>query len=225
MRLPLLVAAVMLMTATAQAAYDQAWYTIDFWSGEYPNGFAVIKPDVSVPARAEMDKEAPASVSCALPYKAVFHPWNEARNRLSEARYVTASRIVPLKASKEFTFQPDEESDPVKIGKRQVIEYLIYGAEGYFTIRIDGKEYTASQELFESVEPVSDDAFLQEEWLELKCENGPKAWVYADDLRKTSDNGEMTYLDGLVAISAGGPGIDDYGAARDLTDAEAKAAN
>ena len=49
---------------------------------------------------------------------------------------------------------------PIQIAKGQVIEYLIYGAEGFFTIRIDGREYTASQELFESVEPVATASFI-----------------------------------------------------------------
>lgn len=226
MRLSILAAAtVALLAASAQAAYDKAWYTTDYWSGEWPNGFAVAESGVAVPARSAMDKEAPPSIACTLPYKAVFHPWNEERTRLSKARYVTASRIVPLVARADFVFQPDEESDPVPIKKGDTIEYLVYGAEGYFTIRIGEREYTASQELLDSMEPVADDAFLQEEWLQLRCENGKRAWIFMDDLRHVGEDGQTTYADGLWAVMSGGPGIEEYGVARDLTDGQIAAGN
>jgi hypothetical protein len=222
MRLPsILAAAVLLVEASgAQAGYDKNWHITAFWSGEWPNGFVVAEPGVAVPARSAMDRDAPPSISCTLPYKAVFHPWNEERNRLSKARYVTASRIVPLIARADFDFQPDDGSAPVAIARGDTIEYLIYGAEGYFSVRIGGREYTASQELFDSMEPVADDAFQQDEWLQLRCENGKRAWIFMGDIMRTAEDGRTAYADGLWAVMAGSPGIEDYGIARDLTDEE-----
>jgi hypothetical protein len=224
MRLSILVtAAVMLTAGSVQAGYDKSWYITEYWSGEWPNGFAVVAPNVVVPARSVMDKEEPPSISCALPYKAMFHPWNVNRNQQGNVRYVTASKIVPLVARADFAFQPDDGSTPIPIAKGQVIEYLIYGAEGFFTVRIDGKEYTAEQGLFDSVEPVADDAFVQEEWLHLRCENAKRAWIYVNDLMQTGEDGQTAYAVGLRAASGGEAGIEEYGLARDLTDEEVAA--
>lgn len=205
---------------SAAAGYDDSWYITDFWSGEYPGGFAVAAPNVAVPARPEMDKDLPASLSCPLPYKAMFSPWNEERTRLSEARFVTASKIVPLTALAAFEFQPDDGSAPVPIQQGETIEHLIYGAEGAFLARIRGREYTAYPDLFDRVDPVPDDAFVQDEWLQLRCEDGALAWILISDLQQAGEDEFPRLLTGLWPFTAGGPGFIDYGEVRDLTDAE-----
>jgi hypothetical protein len=221
MRAASILASVVLLAAGAAAAdYDESWYRAEFWSGEYPNGFAVAAPDVTVPARTAMDRTLEPSIACPLPYKAVFSPWNEERSRLSEARYFTASRIVPLVAASDFPFEHDQPGSPLRIRRGQQIEYLIYGAEGSFLVRIDGQEYTAYQELFDQVEPVEDEDFLQEEWLNLRCADGTEAWIFMGDLLQSAADGSVGYVPGLWSATGGGPGFVEYGQVRDLTDEE-----
>jgi hypothetical protein len=220
MRLTILAAAAVLLGAGAAAAYDESWYVTEFWSGEYPTALAVAAPGVTVPARAEMDRDQPASIACALPYKALFNPWNEERSRLSEARYFTASKIVPLVAREAFAFEHDQEGGPLQIAPGQRIEYLIYGAEGSFLVRIDGREYAAYQDLCDHMEPVGDDDFVQEEWLNLRCEDGTPAWILLDDLMLVGEDGMVRYSDGLWNVTGGTLGFEEYGRTRDLTDEE-----
>jgi hypothetical protein len=220
MRLTILAAAAVLLTTGAAAAYDDSWYVTEFWSGEYPNGFAVAAPDIAVPARAAMDREAPASLTCPLPYKAVFSPWNEQRNQANEAKYFTASKIVPLVATADFVFEHGEAAPPLQVKRGQPIEYLIYGAEGSFLVRIDGKEYWAYQEQLEQVEAVDDTTSVQEEWLSLRCADGTQAWILTEDLLASGEDGQVRYRDGLWSTAGTGPGFVEYGIVRDLTDEE-----
>ena len=216
----MIAAALLLASSTGLfAAYDNSWYQTDYWSGEYPNGFSVVKKNTVVKGRAGMDKDLAANIDCKLPYKAVFQHWNEARNKKSQVSYFTASKIVNLVAAKDFDF-PVYEGDALKIKKGDLIEYLIYGSEGMFLVRIKGSVYEADQELFENVEAFSEDALVQDEWLQVKCENGSRAWLFMNDLVVFGSDGELKYLPGLAQM---GPGLMGYGEARDLTDAEAKA--
>lgn len=186
--------------------YDSAWHQADFWSGEYPNGVAVIQQNLTVQGRMDMDKDAPANVTCALPYKANFHPWNQTRTETSQVTYRTASKIVPLIAKEDFELG---EQQAMKVSKGDVIEYLIYHSEGWFAVRYKGLEYEADDSLFEKVEEVSQDQFVQDEWMYLTCENGAKTWLYLPGLQTA----EGEWLPGLR-----GPKIEGYGEASDLTD-------
>ena len=146
-----------LFTANAFGAYDKTWYQAQYWSGEWPNGFSVAKPGVVVPARTAMDHDLQPSINCALPYKAVFNPWNSERYKISETMYLTASKIVSLTAKAAFSYNlSDANGNDVKLQfkKGQVFEYLIYGSEGSFLIRVKNKEYWASQDLFKKLKPM-----------------------------------------------------------------------
>jgi hypothetical protein len=204
-----------LISVSAWAGYDKSWYQTEFWSGEWPNGVAVIGRNLKVPGRPSMDKDLKPSVECELPFTALFHPWNDKRNELSAVHYFTASRIVNLIAARDFTYAIPGNAGvdvPVLIKKGQIIEYLIYGAEGYFSARFNGKIFDAGQDLLENVEPVPDSAFSQEQWLNLTCVGGQQAWIFTGDLKD---------LPGL-RDSVMGPGVTGYGHARDLTIKEAE---
>lgn len=199
----------------ALAAYDKAWYITEYWSGEYPNGFSVIQENTTVPARSEMDLDKPANIQCAVPFKAVFHPWNEAR----KANYMTASRIVNMTAKIDFELEGNNE-EKVKVHKGDTVEYLIYGAEGGFTVRYQGVEYYGDQELFEKIEESQDSLdFHQDEWVHLTCGNGENAWIFMPDLSQTDEQGEVKTLPG---IGSWGLGMRDYGQVTDLTDDDLK---
>ncbi len=59
---------VSLFSVGAWAAYDQSWHQVEFWSGEYPNGIAVISPsDAVLPARTAMDRDLPSAFNASCP--------------------------------------------------------------------------------------------------------------------------------------------------------------
>lgn len=200
-------------SSSAFAAYDNSWFQAEFWSGEYANGIAVVKRNTSVMGRASMDPSAPADLRCALPYKAVFHPWNSRRNAKSKVNYFTASKIVKLVAKEDFEFSGNDGDDKIAIKKGDEIEYLIYGSEGYFTVRIQGKQYGAGQDLFEKVEEVSREQFQEDQWFQLNCENRVRVWLRMDDLFTNNDGEETKYAPGL---GNWGAGMIEYGKVRDL---------
>ncbi|MGZ3693971.1 MAG: hypothetical protein ACXWQO_07200 [Bdellovibrionota bacterium] len=197
------------ISAPAFAAYDSSWYQDNFWSGEYPTGFSVVKKGTSVPARATMDLDAAKTISCALPYHAVFHPWNSAR----KATYRSASKIVVLTAKEDLKLG-DVESGQAEVKKGETIEYLMNAAEGSFIVRFKGKKYTGDQDLFTHVEAIDDNQFIEHDWLGVKCENGKKAWIFMGDISTVNAQGDQVYLPGLDSWGLGFR--QKYGEVRDI---------
>jgi hypothetical protein len=205
---------------SAPSGYDKSWYISEFWSGEYPKGFSVTRPDAVVQARGSMDKTAPRDVACKLPYLAVIHPWNTRRTEASQIKFLSATRIVRLIVKEAFVFEDLGGDAHAKrhLKKGDVIEYIRNDAEGSFEVRIAGKEYTAGQNLFDHVQDVADDQFVEDDWAALTCVGGNRAYILWDDLGLGSDDPKAQ----VAGISGVGPGQTGYGKARDLTAAEAR---
>jgi hypothetical protein len=166
-----------------------------------------------------MDKAAARDVACKLPYLAVIHPWNKRRIAASRVRFLSASKIVRLVAKEAFVFADDDKHAKIAIKKGDVIEYIRNDAEGSFEVRIAGKEYRAGQPLFDHVQDVADDQFVEDDWAALVCVGGNRAYVFLGDLALDSDDPKAR----VAGISGVGPGQTGYGKARDLTAAEARA--
>ena len=195
-------------SSSALAGYDNTWFVSAFWSGEYPAGFSVTREHVTLMARSAMDKSLSRTVPCEMPYLAVIHPWNTARNQKSDVRFSSASKIVNLIAKEDFDFISNQVR--FKIRKNDIIQYLRNDAEGAFEVRINGKQYTASQDMFDHVQDVSSDQFVEDDWALLTCVNGGRAYIYLPDVA------------GVPGINDVGPGMVEYGKARDLTVREAQ---
>jgi hypothetical protein len=202
------------------SGYDNTWYISEFWSGEYPSGFSVTRPGTSVLARAKMDKAAARDVTCKLPYLAVIHPWNKRRIAKSKIKFVSATRIVHLVVKEPFVFDGlgGDKRIKVQLKKGDAIDYIRNDAEGAFEVRIFGKQYTAGQNLFDHVQDVAQDQFVEEDWVALTCEDGNRAYVFLSDLMPGSGDAKNR----MAGISGVGPGQTGYGQARDLTAGEAK---
>jgi hypothetical protein len=207
--------------ASPASGYDSSWYISEFWSGEYPKGFSVTRPDTVVQARRSMDKAAPREVACKLPYLAVIHPWNKRRIAQSEVRFWSATKIVHLIVKEPFLFEDFSRDGrgKVRLEKGDVIDYIRNDAEGSFEVRIAGKEHTAGQDLFDHVQDVPADQFVEDDWAALTCVGGNRAYIFLDDLGLGSDDRKEQ----VAGISEPGPGQTGYGHARDLTAAEARA--
>lgn len=207
--------------ASQPSGYDNSWYISDVWSGEYPKGFSVTRPDTAVSGRRSMDKAAPRDVACKLPYLALIHPWNKRRVAANGIKFLSATKIVRLIAKEAFVFDDAGGNSRAKIRlkKGDVIEYIRNDAEGSFEVRIAGKQHTAGQDLFDHMEDVRDDQFVEDDWAALTCVGGNRAYILLGDLGLDSDDPKAQ----VAGISGVGPGQTGYGNARDLTAAEAHA--
>lgn len=203
-----------LSTAAFAGGYDSSWYKTDHWSGEYPDGVSIVKAGVKVKGRRKMNKDSRPRVKCELPYLAVFQPWNEARTKISEVSFYTLAKIQNLVAKDDFNFVSAALSpETIAIKKGQIIEFLAYDQEGFFFVRINGKEYTADLSLFDHIpgHEGGEVSITQEvdQWLQVKCENGKHAWLLLADLKSVKG----VVIDG---------NIKDYGTSLDLTPSEAE---
>jgi hypothetical protein len=206
-KLALLSLLAILPAFSASAAYDDSWYQADFWSGEYPNGVAVMEEGVSLMGRATMDPQAATDVACELPKFAVYHPWNERR-----AEYRTAAKIVPMTATANFRLTEDDRE--AKVHKGDVVEYLVYGAEGTALVRFQGQEWVIGQEEMEKLSYDEKLMIPQEEWFKVPCTNGGEAWLFLNELATSNDDGEFVYAPGL---GSWWKGFREYGKVTDLT--------
>jgi hypothetical protein len=168
-----------------------------------------------------MDKKAARTIDCELPYLAVIHPWNHKRIKKNRIEFISATKTAPLIAKRDFIFSGYAGDREVKfrVKKGTTLTYLQYLGEGSFDIKLDGRKYTADQDLFEHVEDSDVDGSAVEEWVLMTCENGVRAYIYMPDLFSVSDDGTQTHFAGVSDV---GPGMIEYGKARDLTPAEAR---
>src|SRR5262245_54830431 len=206
--------------ALPRTGYDKSWYIGEFWSGERPGGFAVTRRNLTLMARSGMDKKLPRTVACRLPYLAVFHPWNKARNQKSRARYFTATKIFDLIAKEnfEYGFSPfvsfSEGGGPdVKLAmkKNDAMQYLQYIGEGVMVVRIKGKDYVATGDLLDHLQDVPRKRFFGDKWVFLTCDNGVRAYIYFNEIDPAQEaKVPGVNRPGLAAVSDAPP-------ARDIT--------
>ena len=195
--------------AQASEAYDSTWYVTPSWAGEYPNGFSVIKKEVSVPARAGMDPKLPVSIQCRLPFKANYTPWNLKRS----AKYFTATKIALLTAKEDLGLLTDE-GESALVRKGEVIEYIGATSEGMFEVRFKGKIYSDDDTLLSKVSGVEAITTEADEWLNLTCESGENAWVLTRDVMFINEEQGLEFLPGLDTWERGSK---EYGEAHDLS--------
>ena len=164
--------------------YPDGWELQYFWSGEYPNGFAVTQEGVTVMGHETITFDVYPPIYCGLPYKATYSPWNSARRESDDLEFV--SMVYPT----TFTIMEDTSvEDFVGDGTEQLslsagdeLIYKSYLAEGFFIAEKDGVQY----ELNESELPESTE-FQQgpndQEWVLVTCDDADKtrAWILYDD--------------------------------------------
>jgi hypothetical protein len=192
MRVLLFAVLMSLQSAQGFAGYDDTWFKSGWWSGDYPPGFSVTKNGITLMARSGMDKDLPREVACEMPYLAVIHPGNEDRIRKSNMQFFSATKIIQMVAKEEFDF-----GDDVEVKKGEVIEYIGNGSEGDFAVRIGGKPYTADQSLWDFVDVPNKDQFIEDDWVQLTCQAGNRAYIFLDDVRVKGPNHTFTFVPGI----------------------------
>lgn len=191
-----------LLTFNLAHAYDSSWYRSDYWSGEYPPGFQVYKKGIKVLGRTSVDQNEVPSVSCILK-----------RNKyapglaLPKATYVEMTKIVDMFAKADFDYTThvynpetdtfDEKIISIKAGDK--IEYLAYGAEGWFQARHNGIAFDADQSIFENVDYPEDvngvSPFEDHQWIYLSCVNNVSVWLMLTDLMVSPE--DDIWIDGV----------------------------
>ncbi len=191
--------------ALAQSAYDDSWYRSNFWSGEYPDGFSMVKT-TTVQLRPTLDPKADKTVACELPQGATYQTWNQARVEEQGLNFTSFTKIADYKITKpyETTFYKhlDGTEQKVSLKEGDTFRYLAYFGEGAFLMEYDGVEYEGDQDLFEHAEQEGDSNGY-EEWLRINCSNNQWGWLFMGDI--TLDDG--TFI---------APNITSYGMSEDL---------
>ena len=191
--------------ALAQSAYGETWHQAPFWSGEYPNGFTVLRK-VTVKLRPDLDPAAERTIACDLPARATYQPWNRARVEAQGLAFVSYTRIAEYKvkdALKTTLSRSDDASEvEVSFEPGQLWRYLVYYAEGTFQLEYEGVKYDGDQSLFDVSEQLGDTNGY-EEWLRINCSNNQWGWLFMGDIQ--IDDAGFT-----------APNITEYGQSADL---------
>ena len=156
MKVALLAAAIVLAGGPAIAApYDDSWYRAPFWSGEYPDGFSVVKA-TTLQLRPTLDKDADKTIACDLPQGATYQPWNQSRVEEQGLTFVSFTKIGDYKMLKplETTLyrRMDATELQVKLSKGETWRYLVYLGEGAFLMEYKGEEFDGNPDMLDASE-------------------------------------------------------------------------
>lgn len=196
-----------LTPALAQSveAYGPDWYKAEFWSGEYPNGFTVLK-DTTLKLRASLSPTAEKTIDCPIPAKATYQMWNMSRVLDDGLTFISFTEKDVMKASKAYdaTLLRYDGSGSLDVSFKPGDEwtYLAYFGEGAFLMEYDGNEYEGDQDLYDVSEAVKAGDRGYDEWLRINCSNNQWGWLFMGDI----DKDEVTFT---------GPNIVTYGQAAD----------
>lgn len=195
-------------SASAQSVmqYDDNWYRGDFWSGEYPDGFSVLK-DTIVLLRPRLDPAVERSIECPLAAKATYQQWNIGRVAAEALDFVSFTEIVDMVVTEpyEATLYAETDSAETSVAFKagDTWRYLAYYGEGAFLMQYKGVNYTGDQGLDDASKVVREGARGYDEWLRINCANNKWGWLYMGDV-KVDD------------VTFGAPNITEYGSAADL---------
>jgi len=167
--------------------YPEGWELQPFWSGEYPNAFAVTQEGVTVLGHETITYQEYPPIYCGLPNKATYSPWNGARRESDDLDFVAmvypTTFTIMEDTSVEVFVGDGAEQLALKAGDQMV--YKSYLAEGFFIAEKDGVQY----ELNEADLPQSTEFQKgpeDQEWVLVTCADaaGTRAWILYEDALK-----------------------------------------
>ncbi len=164
----------------ASIGYPDGWEMQDYWSGEYPNGFAVTAEGVTVMGHETITFGEYPPIYCGLPHKATYSPWNGARVESDDLTFVAMVYPTTFTIKEDTSIEVfiDEGVSQLALQAGDVLTYKSYLAEGFFIAEKDGILY----EMNESELPQSTE-FEQgpddQEWVLVTCADAEntRAWV------------------------------------------------
>jgi hypothetical protein len=163
--------------------------------------------DVTVKLRATLDPKVEATIDCALPAKATYQPWNNARVIADGLQFVSFSEIDEMELTKDYETTLYQNMDatavPIKFKAGDKWRYLAYFGEGAFLMEYEGVEYDGDQDLIEASKSIREGDKGYDEWLRINCSNQMWGWLFMADIVKD----DVTFT---------GPNISGYGTSADL---------
>lgn len=191
--------------AIAQSTYGDDFFRAEGWSGEYPDGFTVLK-NTTVMLRPALSPTAEKTIDCPLPAKATYHPWNTGRALADNLQFVSFTEIDDMEVvtAIDSLVYGDIDNSEVTLSLKpgDHWRYLTYYAEGTYLMEHDGTRYVANQDLMEAWKSVKPNAGRYEEWLRIDCSNNKWGWLFMPDVVADEQ-------------SFAGPTIGEYGTASD----------
>jgi len=163
--------------------YPDGWEMQLYWSGEYPNGFAVTEEGVTVMGHETITFEEYPPIYCGLPHKATYSPWNVTRMISDELVFVAMTFPTTFTINEDTSLEVfvGDGVEQLDLKAGDVLTYKSYIAEGFFIAEKDGISY----EMNEAALPQSTE-FEQgpedQEWVQVTCDDADKtrAWVLYD---------------------------------------------
>ena len=127
--------------------YPEGWELQPYWSGEYPNAFAITQEGVNVRGHETITFEEYPPIYCGLPYKAVYSPWNATRRESDDLEFVAMVFPTTFTLNEDVSLQAlvgdGEEQLELQTGDQLI--YKSYIAEGYFIAEKDGIQYELNE--------------------------------------------------------------------------------
>lgn len=201
------------LSATANTwdhQYETIWHLSEFWPGEYPPRFSVLKDGIVLPCRPAMKLTAAKTARCPVPKYATFSPWNTDRNKADDLRYRTVSKVSPVTITDDVKVPAQRQSSDtdvtLNLKKGDTLDFLVYHAEGFALYRYQGKQYVISESDFDGKAAFVKNPRKDDLWLRLPTADGGKGWVLYRDAIKT---------DGIAVTD-----IEGFGIANDIPDPE-----
>lgn len=166
--------------------YSERWQRIDFWSGEYPSAFAVKEEGVTIKGMPAINRDGARTISCDLPHKATYSPWNGDRVGSDGLEFVSMVFQTKITINEDVdvpTYTGDVQTT-LSFKAGDVLTYKTYLGEGFFIASKDGVDYELGQDdLPEST--VFEDGPEDELWVRVLCGDDARAWVRYADAMKT----------------------------------------
>lgn len=173
-----------LLDYAAISGYDATWFLSAGWPGEYPPGFAVLNPDVKVPARARPNPTDPQDITCLLPQYANYQLWNKARTDQDKVEYFAATKkvLVTVLEDTAVEFVGEGGIQTLNLKQGEQMTYLRYIGEGVTVISFNGLEYEINEGELSNVTDIAEMSLEENLWVRVTCLGGKQAWLMFDEV-------------------------------------------
>ncbi|HPE49604.1 MAG TPA: hypothetical protein PLR76_14465 [Hyphomonas sp.] len=174
----------------ALAAYPEGWAVTTGWPGEYPAGFVVLDPGVTVDGRARPNPQEPATVPCTLPQYANYQIWNQPRVDGDELTFIVATKEVPVTLKSDASIEVPTDAggmQTLELKAGDVLSYLRYLGEGFAVFGFNGAEYDINEAELRDISDLDASAITEDQWVNVSCKEGTRAWLlYSEVIAESS---------------------------------------
>ena len=176
--------------------YDESWNVVDFWPGEWPDGFTVTGDYVVFMGREEARPGSPAIIACPLPKNMNVNPWNADRIATENWAFKSAqyrSRITMLEDAQLVSdYSGPKKTLDVKAG--DVLRYEAYYSEGYFLASFEGEEYELNESELGDIASF-EEAPEDDLWVRVSCDygKGGEVWLLLSEVQRQRGVGPVSF--------------------------------